>query len=68
MSNPIKILGYKITSTITKGGRSVNVGYVDKTDVWTRPLLSDSTQKDFSEAVEKNIDSLAANATTVALQ
>jgi len=44
------------------------VGYVKKTDIWTRTFLDSDVEADFKIAAEKHIDSYRSDTTAVALQ
>ena len=57
-----------LTSTISKGSRTLQVGYVKKTDIWTRTFLDSGVEAEFKAAAEKHIDSYHSDTTAVALQ
>jgi hypothetical protein len=63
-----RVISTQVIATITKGSRAVQVGYVDKTDIWTRSLLSEDVQQKFTTAAEGHIDTLRSDTKTVALQ
>ena len=67
MSNA-KVISTKILGQVTKGSRTIQVGFVDKTDIWTRPFLSENIQQHFKQVTEGNIDSLRPDTAVVALQ
>ncbi|RMD41269.1 hypothetical protein DV735_g3872, partial [Chaetothyriales sp. CBS 134920] len=62
-----KVLSTKSFTTITKGSRVVQVGYVDKTDIWRRALLNNDIQQKFAQSAEENIDTLRPDTEVVAL-
>ena len=63
-----KVLTTKLTSTISDGIRTVGVGYVEKTDIWTRTFIDSGVQRQFEAAAQQHIDSYRADTTAVALQ
>ncbi|EPE02257.1 hypothetical protein F503_08569 [Ophiostoma piceae UAMH 11346] len=63
-----KVLSTKVITTLVKGSRSVQVGYVDSTDRWKRPFLSDTVRDKFTETTEGYIDTLRPDTKMVALQ
>jgi hypothetical protein len=63
-----KVIITKLTSTITKGGRTMQVGYVEKTDQWHRIQLSNVVESNFKSAVQRNMDKYKKETTVVALQ
>lgn len=63
-----KVLSTKFITTITKGNRVVEVGYVDTTDVWNRVFLSEDVKRKFTRAAEAYIDTLRPDTSAVALQ
>ena len=67
MSNA-KVLSTKFVTTIAKGSRVVQVGFVDKTDIWDRTFLSNEVEQKFTEVAEGYIDTLRSDSNMVALQ
>ncbi|KAI1865298.1 uncharacterized protein JN550_008346 [Neoarthrinium moseri] len=67
MSNA-KVLSTKLVTTITKDSRVVQIGFVDKTDIWNRTVLSAEVQQKFTKVAEGYIDTLRPDTNTVALQ
>ncbi|CAG8957118.1 hypothetical protein HYFRA_00009319 [Hymenoscyphus fraxineus] len=63
-----RVVSTKQTSSITNGMRTVGVGYVDRTDQWSRSFLSSGVEAAFKAVAEKNIDSYRPDTTAVALQ
>ncbi|KAK0125549.1 hypothetical protein ONS95_000443 [Cadophora gregata] len=63
-----KVLKTKLTSTISDGIRTVGVGYVEKTDIWTRSFIDSGVQKQFAAAAQQHMDSFRTDTTAVALQ
>jgi len=63
-----KVLATKLTSTIAKGSRTVQVGYVAATDIWTRTFLDSGVELQFKSAAQEHIDSYKAETTAVVLQ
>lgn len=58
----------KAFATVSKGAQQIEVAYVSQTDIWTRTFLAQREQDDFKAAVERNINSLKSETTTIALQ
>lgn len=67
MSNA-KVLSTKFIGFVSNASRTVQVGYVDKTDIWTRSFLDTDIQKKFEQAAQDNIDTLRADTAMIALQ
>ena len=63
-----KVITTKLTSTISKGSRTVQVGYVETTDIWTRTFLDSSVESQFKSIAQQHINSYKAETTAVALQ
>jgi hypothetical protein len=62
------VVATKLTSTIAKGGRTIQVGYVAATDIWTRAFLDSSVESQFKSVAQQHIDSYKAETTAVVLQ
>ncbi|KAI9668501.1 MAG: hypothetical protein M1829_005379 [Trizodia sp. TS-e1964] len=60
-----KVLTTTITSTVTKAGRVIDVGYVKSTDMWWRTMLDTGVQSEFKGIVEKNIATLGPHCSVV---
>ncbi|KAK4983982.1 hypothetical protein LTR50_006892 [Elasticomyces elasticus] len=60
----------QLIKNIQKGGRSIAVEYVDKTNAWTRPqgFPSASVKADFTQVAEENYDALKPETTKVAMK
>lgn len=67
MSNA-QVLSTKFVTTIAKGSRVVQVGFVDKTDIWNRTFLSNEVQQKFTKVAEGYIDTLRPDTNIVAFQ
>lgn len=63
-----KVTTTKLTSTIAKGSRTVQVGYVETTDIWMRTFLDGSVESQFKSVAQQHIDSYRPETTAVALQ
>ncbi|KAK2005317.1 hypothetical protein LZ32DRAFT_597317, partial [Colletotrichum eremochloae] len=63
-----KVLSTKIVTQISKGDRVVQVGFVEKTDIWHRKFLNNEVQVKFANAAEGYIDTFKSDTKAVALQ
>lgn len=63
-----RVVSTTLTSTISKGGRTIQVAYVKQTDIWTRSFIDPGVQRKFTALVEENIDTFSSDTTVVALQ
>jgi hypothetical protein len=63
-----KVVSTQFIAQIKKGKRVLNVAYVDKTELWRRPIISDEMKKQFIAIAEENIESCNKSTETVAFQ
>ena len=63
-----RVITTKLTSTIAKGSRLVQVGFVETTDVWKRSFLDSDVEKEFKAVALHHIDSYRPETTAIALQ
>ncbi|KZF25496.1 hypothetical protein L228DRAFT_265965 [Xylona heveae TC161] len=68
MPSKAKVLSTKLIAIITKGKRTVKVGYVDKTEAWKRNYLSPDMQKMFKETAEQHLLTLRGDTDMIALR
>ncbi|KAI0402010.1 hypothetical protein F4802DRAFT_578101 [Xylaria palmicola] len=67
MSNA-KVLSNKLIGSITQGSRTVQVGYVDRTDFWVRSQIHSGALRDFKKIAVRYIDTLRSDTQMVSLQ
>lgn len=66
----IKNVSSQFIKTVKKGTKSIAVEYVDQTTTWKRPpgFPSAATKEEFSDAVDKNVDTFKPETVKVAMR
>ena len=63
-----KVVTTKLTSTISKGTRTVQLGFVETTDIWKRSLLDSNVDEQFKAVAQQHIDSYRPETIAIVLQ
>jgi hypothetical protein len=63
-----RVMTTKLTSTIARGSRTVQVGFVETTDIWKRSFLDSNVEEQFKAVAEQHIDSYRPETAAIVLQ
>jgi hypothetical protein len=63
-----RVMTTKLTATISKGSRLVQVGFVETTDIWKRSFLDSNVEEQFKAVAQQHVDSYRPETAAVVLQ